>query len=85
MPVTFEAVFFLHIDKYFPCLNITKLRPYDKGWVNVSPLCCNHHIVLATVMYVVLEVIGNLPNQSFRYEDGLGLWDFGLKTELNRN
>lgn len=36
MPVTFEAVFFLNLNKYFPCLNITKLRPYDRGCVNVS-------------------------------------------------
>lgn len=33
-------------------------------------------------MYVV---IGNLPNQSLRYEDEFILQEFGLKTEYWRN
>ena len=70
------------MNKYFSCLNITKLQLYDKGQVHTSSLCCNCHIVLGTVMYVV---IGNLPNQSLRYEDEFILQEFGLKTEYWRN
>lgn len=35
--------------------------------------CYNGHVVLGTVVYIVLGVIGNLPLQSFRYEDVLAL------------